>query len=69
MLGISVFVATFLVVGTGSKPVELAVAPTDPSLLDAMLRSECNMLCLLIALCVVNVLFAVWRPKMMFKIR
>jgi hypothetical protein len=69
VLGISVFVATVRVVGGSSNQAELGVAATDPAMLDAMLRSERNMLWLLIALCVVNVVLAVWRPKMMIKIR
>ena len=69
VLGISVFVATVRVVGGSSKQAELAAAATDAGWLDAMLRSERNMLWMLIALCVVNVLFAVWRPKMMIRIR
>lgn len=69
VLGISVFVATVRVVGGGSKQAELAAAATDAGLLDAMLRSERNMLWLLIALCVVNVVFAVWRPRLMIKVR
>ncbi len=69
VLGISVFVATVRLVGASSKQDELAAAVTDPGMLDAMLRSERNMLWLLIALCVVNVVLAVWRPKMMIKVR
>lgn len=68
VLGISVFVATVRLVGLGTKQAELAAAATDQSLLHAMLRSERNMLWVLIALCVVNVLFAVWRPRLMIKI-
>ena len=68
ILGISVFVATVRVVGAGSKLAELAAAVTDPSVIDTMLRSERNMLWMLIALCVVNVVLAVWRPRMMIKI-
>lgn len=69
VLGISVFVATVRLVGASSKQAELVAAVTDPDMLDAMLRSERNMLWLLIALCVVNVVLAVWRPKMMIKVR
>ena len=69
ILGLSVFLATVRVVGSDSKQADLAAAATDPTLLDAMLRSERNMLWLLIALCVVNVVLAVWRPRMMIKIR
>jgi hypothetical protein len=69
LLGISVFVATVRLVGTSSKRAELAVATTDTGLLDAMLRSERNMIWLLIVLCVVNVVLAVWRPKIMITVR
>lgn len=68
VLGISVFLATVRVVGTGSTLAPMSVVSTDPTVLDAMLRSERNMLWMLIALCVVNVLLAVWRPKMMIKV-
>lgn len=72
VLGISVFVATVRVVGGGNSQAELAAAATaatDPTVIDAMLRSERNMLWVLIVLCVVNVVLAVWRPKLMIKIR
>ena len=52
VLGISVFVATVRLVGASSKQAELVAAVTDPGMLDAMLRSERNMLWLLIVLCV-----------------
>ena len=68
VLGISVFLATVRVVGTGSTLAPMSVVSTDPTVLDAMLRSERNMLWMLIALCVVNVLLAVLRPKMMIKV-
>jgi hypothetical protein len=68
-LGLSVFVATFLVVGASSKQAELAEVAADPVLLDAMLRSERNTLLLLMVLCVVNVVLAVWRPRLTIKIR
>lgn len=73
VLGISVFVGTVRLVGSGSAQADIAAAAaaatTDPSLLDAMLRSERNMLWLLIALCVVNVVLAVGRPRMMITVR
>lgn len=69
LLGISVFVATVRLVGTSSAPVELAAAAADPALVDTLLRSERNMLWLLIALCVVNVVLAVWRPRMSITVR
>ncbi len=69
VLGISVFVATVRLVGAGGKQSEFAADLSDPVTLDTLLRSERNMLWVLIALCVVNVVLAVWRPKMMIKIR
>ena len=69
LLGMSVLVATFRVVGSAAKQADVAAIAPDPSVLDAMLRSERNMLLLLIALCVVNVLLAVWRPRMSIKVR
>ncbi len=78
VLGISVFVATVRVVGGGNSQSELAAAATgatgatgatDPAVIDALLRGERNMLWVLIVLCVVNVVLAVWRPKLMIKIR
>ena len=69
VLGISVFAATVRVVGGSSKQAELVAAVTDPAALDALLRSERNMLWVLIVLCVVNVVLAVWRPKLMITVR
>lgn len=69
VLGISVFVATVRLVGASGKQAEFAAALSDPSALDALLRSESNMLWVLIALCVVNVVLAVWRPKLMITVR
>ena len=73
VLGISVFVGTVRLVGAGGAQADLAAAAmvtaTDAGVLDAALRSERNMLWLLIALCVVNVVLAVWRPRMMMTVR
>jgi len=69
LLGLSVFEATFMVVGASGKQAELAAAAADPALLDALLRSERNTLWLLIALSVVNVVLAVWRPRLTVTIR
>lgn len=69
LLGLSVFEATLLIVGSGRKQAELAVAAADPALLDTLLRSERNTLWLLIGLSVVNVLLAVWRPRLTVKVR
>ena len=69
LLGLSVFEATLLVVGASRTQAELAAAAADPALLDTLLRSERNTLWLLIALSVVNVLLAVWRPRLSVKVR
>lgn len=69
LLGLSVFEATLLVVGSGRKQAELAAAAADTALLETLLRSERNTLWLLIALSVVNVVLAVWRPRLMVKVR
>lgn len=69
LLGVSVFEATLMVVGASGKNAELAAAAGDPALLDALLRSERNTLWLLMALCVVNVVLAVWRPRLTVKVR
>ena len=67
------FVAAVRWVGAATQQAGLAPVATNPGVLNwgvlyAMLRSERNMLWLLIALCLVNVLLAVWRPKMMIKV-
>ena len=70
LLGIGVFEATLVTVGASSRQAELAAAAvTDPSLLASLLHSERNTLLLLLALSVANVVLAVWRPKLMIKIR
>ena len=69
LLGLSVFEATLLVVGASGKQAELAAAASDPALLAQLLRSERNTLWLLLALSVVNVLLAVWRPKLSVTVR
>lgn len=69
LLGISVFEATLLVVGSGQRHAEFVAAVADPAALDALLRSERITLWLLVALCIVNVVLAVWRPKLTIKVR
>ena len=69
LLGLSVFEATLLIVGSSRKQAELAAATADPTLVDALLRAERNTLCLLIALSVANVVLAVWRPRLTVKVR
>lgn len=64
LLGLSVFEATLVVVGSKQRQTEIVAAYTDPALLDTLLRSERNTLWLLIALSVVNVVLAVWRPRL-----
>jgi hypothetical protein len=69
LLGLSVFEATLVIVGSSRKQAELVAAAADPTLLDALLRSERNTLWLLIVLSVANVVLAVWRPRLIVKIR
>ena len=70
LLGIGVFEATLVTVGASSRQAELAAAAvTDPSLLASLLHSERNTLLMLLALSVANVVLAVWRPKLLIKIR
>lgn len=70
LLGITVFEATLMVVGSGARHAEmLAAATADPAALQALLRSERYTLWLLIALCVVNVVLAVWRPRLTWRVR
>jgi hypothetical protein len=64
LLGLSVFEATLVVVGSRQKQAEVVAAYADPALLDTLLRSERNTLWLLLVLCVVNVVLAVWRPRL-----
>ncbi len=69
LLGLSVFEATLLIVGSGRKNAQLAAASTDPALLDTLLRTERNTLVLLIVLSIANVVLAVWRPRLTVKVR
>ena len=69
LLGLSVFEATLVIVGSSSKQAELAAAAVDPTVLDTLLRSERNTLWLLIVLSVANVVLAVWKPRLTVKIR
>lgn len=69
LLGLSVFEATLVVVGSSRRHAELVAATTDPAVLDALLRSERNTLWLLIILSIANVVLAVWRPRLTVKVR
>jgi len=69
LLGLSVFEATLLVVGSSQHPVELVASAATPGVIDAMLRSERNSLWLLVAVCAANVVLAVWRPRLAVKVR
>lgn len=70
LLGIGVFEATLVTVGASGRQAELAAlaAGGDAGLLASMLQAERNTLWLLIALSVVNVVLAVWRPKLTYKV-
>lgn len=69
LLGLSVFEATLVVVGGGVRQAELLAASAQPAVLDAMLRSERHTLWLLVVLSVVNVVLAVWRPRLTWQVR
>lgn len=69
LLGLSVFEATLVIVGSSRTQADMAAAAADPALLDTLLRSERNTLLLLIALSVANVVLAVWRPRLTVKVR
>lgn len=64
LLGVSVFQATLLVVGSAQRQADLVAALADAAQLEALLRAERHTLLLLIALSVVNVVLAVWRPRL-----
>ncbi len=68
-LGLSLFEATLVIVGSSTRQAEFAAAAADPALLETMLRSERNTLWLLIVLSVANVVLAVWKPSLAVKIR
>jgi hypothetical protein len=71
LLGLSVFEATLLVVGSAGRHGEVAAAATaaDLATLQALLRSERITLWVLIALSIANVVLAVWRPKLTYTVR
>ena len=64
LLGISVFEATLVLVGSNQKQAAILAAQADPALLATLLRAERNTLWLLIVLSVINVVLAVWRPRL-----
>jgi hypothetical protein len=69
LLGISMFEGTLLTVGAGARhAAELSAAAAagqgDPALLAGVLHSEWSGLWLLLSLSIVNVLLAVWRPRL-----
>ncbi len=64
LLGLGVFEATLVVVGSKEKQAALVAAYTDTAQLDTLLRSERNTLWLLVVLAAINVVLAVWRPRL-----
>ena len=68
LLGLSVFEATLTIVGSGRRQAELLASTADPTMLDALLRSERNTIALLIVLSIANVVLAVWRPRWSVKV-
>ncbi|RYY82601.1 MAG: hypothetical protein EOO24_40130 [Comamonadaceae bacterium] len=71
LLGLSVFEATLVVVGAAGRHAEIAAASAanDLATLQGLLRSERITLWLLVALGVVNVVLAVWRPRLAVRVR
>lgn len=71
LLGMSVFVATLMAVGSAREGGDLAqaLAAGDLAALQPLLRAERNALWLLIGLSVVNVVLAVWRPRLVVRVR
>jgi hypothetical protein len=71
IFSINAFAATLLLAGSAGNLGEIAAAVSVADLvsLQRQLRSERITLWLLIVLVVVNVVLAVWRPKLTFKAR
>lgn len=70
LLGLSVFEATLMTAGSSGRLAEIAAAAgADPGLLASLLASERNTLLMLLGLSVANVVLAVWRPRLMIKVR
>lgn len=72
LLGVSMFEGTLLTVAASSRHAAelaaMAVAGTpDPALLAEVLRTERGGLWLILVLSFVNVVLAVWRPRMLFR--
>lgn len=68
LLGLVVFQATLLIAGASRERAEL-VRSADAAAIEALLRSERNTLWLLVVLCVANVVLAVWRPRLTYRVR
>ena len=69
LLGLSVFEATLVTVGASGRLAELAAARADPGLFASLVHSERTTLWMLLGLSVANVVLAVWRPRLLIKIR
>lgn len=70
LLGLSLFEATLVTVAATGQQAELAAAAAaDPALLASLLRSERTTLWMLLGLVVANVVLAVWRPKLAWKVK
>ena len=69
--GLLLFESTLVTVAASTRQAELAGAAVagDPSLAAALLRSERTTLWVLLALVVANVVLAVWRPRLAWKVR
>jgi hypothetical protein len=71
LLGLSVFMATLHLAGFAGEHGEIAAAASaaDLTTLQRLLRAERITLWVLMGLSVVNVVLAVWRPRLTIKIR
>ena len=71
--GLLLFEATLVTVAASSRQAELAsavaAAASDPTLVAALLHSERTTLWVLLGLAVANVVLAVWRPRLVWKVR
>lgn len=69
VLGLSVFEATLVTVGSTTQQAALAAAGADMGLFSSLWHAQRNTLWLLLGLSVANVVLAVWRPRLVMKVR
>lgn len=70
LLGLSVFEATLVTIGSSTQRVVFANdGGASAGLVASLLQSERNTIWLLLGLCVANVVLAIWRPRLTVEIR